>query len=205
MTVPLLAIDTSGARLQLAIFRDGELFESVDEREKGHAEVLFPQAALLLGKAGIAYEDLKRVAVITGPGSFSGLRIGLSAARGLGLALSIPVVGVPRLLALSLSAAKKTGPIGVLLDARRDEAYCEIFPAAGAPGDGPLLMPVSAARTRLAECREIVETPFVKIGKTARFAATLDPADYPPVPAYIRDADAKPQDGARIARAKKAR
>ena len=89
--------------------------------------------------------DLARIAVTTGPGSFTGLRIGLSAARGIGLARAIPVVGVPSLLAISLSAPAGK-PVSVLLDARRGEAYFQSFSAPGhagracanaADGDGP--------------------------------------------------------------------
>ena len=113
MTLPLLAIDTSGARLQLALARGAEALTEIDERDRGHAEVLFARIDSLLARAGLTYADLGRIAVITGPGSFSGLRIGLSAARGLGLALEVPVIGVPRLLAHSLSA-KGRGVVGVL-------------------------------------------------------------------------------------------
>ena len=198
MTQPLLAIDTSGARLQLALLTAGEVFEDVEARERGHAEILFDRAAGLLERAGLTYGDLTRIAVITGPGSFSGLRIGLSAARGLGLALGVPVIGVPRLLALSLQA--QTGPVGVLVDARRGEAYCEIFAAPGEKGDGTRLLPEAEARAALAHCAERIETGFAEIAELARFAALADPAGFPPVPAYIRAADAKPQQGARVAR-----
>ena len=199
MNTPLLAIDTSGARLQLGLAFDGAVLTEIEAREKGHAEILFGRVAALMARAGIAYADLKRIAVITGPGSFSGLRIGLSAARGLGLALGIPVIGVPRLLALSLSA-ESDGPVGVLVDARRGEAYCEMFEAPGVPGSGPRLLKDDEARAALESCAEVTEELFVDIGRTAQFATGLDPETYPPVPAYIRDADAKPQDGARIQR-----
>ncbi len=199
MTTPLLAIDTSGARLQLGLAVDGEVLTEVEARERGHAEILFDRIAALLARANLSYEELRRVAVITGPGSFSGLRIGLAAARGLGLALSIPVIGVPRLLALSL-VATGSGPVGVLIDARRDEAYVERFEAPGETGDGPRLVEMETARLSLRDCNELIQTPFVDIGRTALFAARLDPARFPPVPAYIRGADAKPQHGARIAR-----
>ena len=198
MTQVLLAIDTSGARLQLALLTDDGAFEDVEARERGHAEILFDRVAGLLDRAGLAYADLTRIAVVTGPGSFSGLRIGLSAARGLGLALDLPVIGVPRLLALSLQA--ENGPVGVLLDARRGEAYCEVFAAPGKSGDGTRILPEAEARAQLAHCAEMIETGFVAIADVARFAATAGPDAYPPVPAYIRAADAKPQQGARIAR-----
>lgn len=199
MNMPLLAIDTSGARLQLGLASDGEVLTTVEACEKGHAEILFDRIDALLGRAGLVYADLARIAAITGPGSFSGLRIGLAAARGLGLALGVPVIGVPRLLALSL-LAKGHGPVGIFVDARRGEAYCEVFEAPGLAGKGPCLLPAEQARAALQTCAEVIETAFPDIGRTAQFAAGLDPESFPPVPAYVRDADAKPQHGARIAR-----
>ncbi len=199
MTQPLLAIDTSGARLQLGLSTASGVLSVIEARERGHAEILFDRIAALLARGGVSYAELERIAVITGPGSFSGLRIGLSAARGLGLALDIPVLGVPRLLALSLDA-DKPGPVGVLVDARRGEAWYECFPAAGQKGTGTQLLPAPEARARLAACATRLDADFVSIDKLARFAETLDPDTFLPVPAYIREADAKPQQGARVAR-----
>ncbi len=116
-----LAIDTAAPRLQLALLRaDGETDVSLDDIATGHAEILFDRLAALLARNGLGHADIKRIAVTTGPGSFTGLRIGLSAARGLGLARKLPVIGVPSLFALSLEVAD--GPVTVLLDARRGEA-----------------------------------------------------------------------------------
>ncbi|MBU1174032.1 MAG: tRNA (adenosine(37)-N6)-threonylcarbamoyltransferase complex dimerization subunit type 1 TsaB [Alphaproteobacteria bacterium] len=199
MTVPLLAIDTSGARLQLGLMRQSDVLTAIEARERGHAEILFGRIAGLLAEAGQTYADLRRIAVVTGPGSFSGLRIGLSAARGLALALSIPVIGVPRLLGLSLTAGGP-GPIGVLVDAHRGEAYCETFTAPGQGGSGTALMPHEAARAAISGCAIRIESEFGDIAAIARFAATADPAAFPSLPAYIRAADAKPQEKGRIAR-----
>src|SRR5690606_24525607 len=92
MTI-VLAMDTAGPRLQLALRAGARLDTLVEEMAQGHAERLFPAIAELLGRNGAGYRDLERIAVTTGPGSFTGVRIGLSAARGLGLALGIPVIG----------------------------------------------------------------------------------------------------------------
>jgi tRNA threonylcarbamoyl adenosine modification protein YeaZ len=195
----LLAIDTVAPRLQLALLRaDGTVDVSIDEIAQGHAELIFPRIDALLDRNGVTYADLTRIAVTTGPGSFTGLRIGLSAARGLGLARNIPVVGVPSLLALSLTT--QCDPAAVLLDARRDEAYFQTFSGPAIPVSEPLILPMDEARRRVPPGAELITTPFVDIAAVARLAATLDPAAYPPEATYIRDADAKPQEKFRVAR-----
>ncbi len=195
----LLAIDTAAPRLQLALLAaDGQLETLVEDMPTGQAERLFPALASLLARAGAGYADLSRIAVSTGPGSFTGLRIGLSAARGLGLALGLPVLGIPSLLALSL--AGPDAPVAVLLDARRDEAYLQLFSAPGAPLGPAQLLPMDEARRRVPAGARLCTAPFVDIGALARFALTADPAAFPPAAAYVRDADAKPQQRFRIAR-----
>lgn len=199
MTQPLtLAIDTAAPRLQLALaLPDGSSDALVEDIAKGHAEILFERMETLLARNGVTHAGVTRIAVTTGPGSFTGLRIGLSAARGLGLARHLPVLGIPSLLAISLSA---TGPVAVLLDARRGEAYFEAFSGPGASHSGPALLPVADAEAAVPAGTPVIREPFADIALVARFAATADPAAFPPHAAYIRDADAKPQDAARIPR-----
>ena len=194
----LLAIDTAGPRLQLAL-RDGTATDAlVEEMPTGQAERLFPAIDALLGRNGVPYAALERVAVTTGPGSFTGVRIGLSAARGLGLALGVPVIGIPSLLAISLTADH--GPLTVLLDARRDEAYMQRFSGPGVALDAPALLPMAAARDRVPPSGALVTAPHPDIARVAAFAALADPLAYPPDAAYIRDADAKPQQKFAVAR-----
>ncbi len=195
----LLAIDTAAPRLQLALLREtGQLDTLIEDMATGQAERLFPALADLLARSGAAYADLTRIAVTTGPGSFTGLRIGLSAARGLGLALGIPVVGVPSLLALSLRA--ECDAVAVLLDARRDEAYFQTFSGPGIPIGEAMLLPIEEARRNVPRDAATLSSPFVDVAALARFAATADPAAYPPEATYIRGADAKPQERFRVAR-----
>jgi tRNA threonylcarbamoyladenosine biosynthesis protein TsaB len=195
-----LAIDTAASRLQLALLKaDGGTDVSIDEIGTGHAELIFPRIATLLARNGLGYGDLQRMATTTGPGSFTGLRIGLSAARGIALARAIPVIGVPSLLAISLTAPAGK-PVAVLLDARRGEAYFEAFAGPGDAEDAPRLLPLEAARAAVAEGASLITSPYPDIAALARFAATADPAVFPPEAAYVRDADAKPQANKRIAR-----
>src|SRR5262245_58045516 len=134
----VLAIDTAGPRLQLALLIGERTDTLVEDMAQGQAERLFPALEELLSRNGTAYGDLDRVAVTNGPGSVTGLRIGLSSARGLGLALGIPVVGVPTLFAISLNA--QCDAMAVLLDARRDEAYFQTFSGPGLPVTDPALL-----------------------------------------------------------------
>lgn len=194
-----LAIDTAAPRLQLALLRaDGVADLSLDDIATGHAEILFDRLAVLLARNGLGHADVERIAVTTGPGSFTGLRIGLSAARGLGLARKLPVLGIPSLLALSLGVT--AGPVTVLLDARRGEAYFQAFSAPGVAETEPMLLPIEEARVRVKAGTTLIETPFVDLAAMVRFAASADPLHFPPHAAYIRDADAKPQNAARIPR-----
>jgi tRNA threonylcarbamoyl adenosine modification protein YeaZ len=199
MTLPItLAIDTAAPRLQLGLLLgDGRVDVSVDEIATGHAELIFTRIAALLARNGLGYAALERVVTTTGPGSFTGLRIGLSAARGIGLARGIAVVGVSSLVALSLGTA---GPSTVLLDARRDEAYFQTFAGPGQPTSPGDLLPMAIAQAATVPGTTLIASPFVDIGLLARYGAMLDPAGHPPEPNYIRDADAKPQTAARIER-----
>jgi tRNA threonylcarbamoyladenosine biosynthesis protein TsaB len=190
----LLAIDTVAPRLQLALLRrDGTVDTSVDDLAQGQAELIFPRIEALLARNGVDYADLTRIAVTTGPGSFTGLRIGLSAARGLGLARNIPVIGVPSLLAIALSRPE---PVAVLLDARRGEAYVQVFP----DDADPRVMPMADARAHIANCLQVIESPFCDIARVARYADTAPIPSAPPEATYVRDADAKPQTKFRVAR-----
>ena len=198
MPTALLAIDTAAPRLQLALLTAAGTDTLVEDMAQGQAERIFPAIGELLARNGVAYADLARIAVTTGPGSFTGLRIGLSAARGLALALGIPVVGVPSLTAISLATG--CTPIAVLLDARREEAYFQLFSGPAIPVGAPALLPMHEARNRIPPGTEILSSPLVDIAALAALAATLDPASYPPEAAYIRDADAKPQQKFRVER-----
>jgi len=194
-----LAIDTAAPRLQLALLTpNGTVDVSMDDIATGHAEILFDRLAALLARNTLTHADVARVAVTTGPGSFTGLRIGLSAARGLGLARKLPVLGIPSLLALSLAVPE--GPVTVLLDARRGEAYFQSFSAPGIAETGARLLPIEEARGLVAPGSTLIESPFVDMSALVRFAAAADPEIYPPHAAYIRDADAKPQDASRVPR-----
>lgn len=198
MSACLLALDTAAPRLQLSLLDDERIDTLVEDMPQGQAERIMPAIGELLARNGRTFADLGRIAVTTGPGSFTGLRIGLSAARGLGLALDISVIGVPSLAALSLDA--DCNPVAVLVDARRGEAYFQLFSGPAIPIRPAAVLPMDEARAEVPSGTRIVGGPFVDIAALARYAATADPARHPPEAAYVRGADAKPQEKFRIAR-----
>ena len=200
--IRLLALDTSGPALQLAIYIDGETLSFVEQIARGHAEILFPRLQDFLSSHKLAYQQLSHLAVTTGPGSFTGLRIGIAAARGLALALDIPVIGVPNLLALSLSKKEPhDGVISLIVEAGRGQYYAQDFVAPGKQKNQATLIESHEAKTRLLQMgQDMPDTAKVNIGTMAMWAANANPLDFPPEPTYVRAADAKPQTRAKIAR-----
>ena len=131
----VLGIETSTTVCAAAVAGDGAVRADawVDERNV-HAEMLLLQVDRVLTAAGVPLKELSGIAVSIGPGSFTGLRIGLSVAKGLAYAAGIPIVAVPTLHALAArTIAEEALPPGcavlALIDARRDEAYAQLFTA----------------------------------------------------------------------------
>lgn len=145
MPQPLLAIDTVGAACATAVWRDGALAASRQEAmRRGQAERVLPLVEAVLREAGVTYEALAAIAVTTGPGGFTGARIGLAAARGLALASGAPAIGVSSFLAHAAAsgAEERVGRrLWVALDSRREEIYLQAF--------GPTLEPEGEARVLL--------------------------------------------------------
>ena len=98
----LLAIDTAAPRLALAVLRGEQVDTLIEDMATGQAERLFPALDELLARSGVAYADLTRIAVTTGPGSFTGLRIGLSAARAVVYATAFALTTLGPLVAIPL-------------------------------------------------------------------------------------------------------
>ena len=144
--------------------------------KRGHAEALMPLIARVMKASGIAFAALDRIAVTTGPGSFTGLRVGLSAARGIGLAAGKPVVGLTTLTAYAAPVvAENAGhPVISAIDARHDHVYFQVV-----AGDGSSLV-----RPRLAPIEEVLGAaqygaPHL-VGNAAGILADRWPADAPP-------------------------
>lgn len=223
----LLAIDTALNACSAAVLDDGggnERIVAVSEpMERGHAERLMTMIGEVLADAGLAFADLDRIVATVGPGSFTGVRVGLSTARGLGLVLAKPVVGVTTLAAFDAQARRETDlPVAAVIDARRGEVYHQIFFGDGSATE-PSVEPTKKLVDRLPpECALIgsaSDTVAALAAKRGHRAAVLSTASAPPIaavaragaaapipesppaPLYLRAPDAKPQAGARIARA----
>jgi tRNA threonylcarbamoyladenosine biosynthesis protein TsaB len=133
--VSVLGIDTSAAACSVALWRDG----AVAARERvamarGHAEALMPMIERVM--QGGRYEALDAVAVTAGPGAFTGLRIGLAAARGIALAAGIPAIGVSAFAAIAAGvpdAALAGRSLAVAIDTKRGDVYLQCFDAARRP------------------------------------------------------------------------
>jgi tRNA threonylcarbamoyladenosine biosynthesis protein TsaB len=126
--VRLLAVETSTLAGGVALLEGERLRgEYLLDVSATHSERLMPAIDRLLGDAGLGAPDLQALAVAVGPGSFTGLRIGLSAVKGLALALGIPVAAVPTLDAMAVSLPFASLPVCPVLDARRGEVYACLY------------------------------------------------------------------------------
>lgn len=131
----ILAMDTALNACSVAITEDGRTRAHLNEkRARGHAETLLPMIQDLMKSADCAYHDLDLIAVTVGPGTFTGLRIGLAAARGIALAAGKPIVGITTLEALAASVPSelaKGRAVIATADARRGEIYFQAFRQGG--------------------------------------------------------------------------
>lgn len=226
----LLAIDCA-ANLCAACVYDAaagkELGRSVFDLGKGHAEHLMAVIDEALKTGGTDYAGVGAIAVSTGPGSFTGLRVGVSAARGLALALNIRAIGVTTLEALA--QAKETFPgraVLAALDAGRDEIHAALYDEESVLRYGPAVTTLSQAVAMAVDLSPVLAgTAATQIAASAGRAfdigptsATADIAVYArlaaaqaagkkaegekPKPLYLRGADAKPQAGFILSRKK---
>ncbi|WP_430466035.1 tRNA (adenosine(37)-N6)-threonylcarbamoyltransferase complex dimerization subunit type 1 TsaB [Tabrizicola sp.] len=191
----VLAFDTSAAHCAAALLLpDGRVLTRHEPMEKGQAERLMPLLEGLLADAGLGWSDVTRLAVGTGPGNFTGVRIAVAAARGLALGLGVPALGITRLEALAYGLPR---PLTVIEDARRGEVYVQGF---GSSDQDALLLDVS-------DLAHVVETTHVTGSAAgpdalppamplteamARIAAARALPQPRPAPFYLRGADAAP-------------
>jgi len=210
----ILAVDTSAAHCAAALL-SGETVvkERTEDMGRGQAERLMPLLEELLAAAGLTWRDLSAVAVGTGPGNFTGIRISVAMARGLAMSLGIPAIGVTGFAALA-EADDPAGPLLVTLPAPRDQAYAELWREGAPAGPAMLIDPASPpdglrATDRLRVLGHRADEVARQLGGTALAPASGDPGwrigqvaalrlasgsppDSLPTPVYVRPADAAP-------------
>ena len=216
----ILALDTALGATAACLMEIGAVKPLAAESlpmERGHAEALIPLLDRLVARLPGGFDAIGRVAVTVGPGSFTGIRVGVSAARAIGLACRVPVVGVSTLQALAAPAiaGKASTPIVAAIDARHGSVYAQIFAPNGATvleachrpvaavieaaGNGPLRLVGSGApmlaieawsRGRTADVESQAVMPDIAL--VARLGALADPEPGGPKPLYLKAPDARP-------------
>jgi len=215
----ILAIDTALPAISACVLDEGaESPESIETiaMERGHAEALLPLIERVMARVEGGFASLDRVAVTVGPGSFTGLRVGIAAARAIGVACKVPVIGVSTLAALAapLMLEQKPGLVAVAIDARHGNVYFAAFGPDGRATSAPRVLPpreavrslgagpvwlagsgaaqlaieASAAGTEIEIAREYTGLDIVFVAKLGLLA---DPALAPPRPLYLKAPDAK--------------
>ncbi len=216
----ILAIDTALDACAAAVLDTGAnqiLAQESQAMKRGHAEALMPLIARVMKASGVAFASLERVAATTGPGSFTGLRVGLSAARGIALAAGKPVVGLTTLTAYAAPIVAENGehPIMAAIDARHDHVYFQMVTGDGSPLIKPQVAPIAEALDAsrfgtphlVGNAAQILAdrwpadapSPFMidpqpapDIAWVAWLGAAVSPEEAPARPFYLRAPDAKP-------------
>ncbi len=220
----IVGFDTSTAASSACVLRaDGQVFEHVPPPERlaeppGHSRELLPAVADLMERAGVTWADVDGVAVGAGPGTFTGLRIGVATARALATAARLPVHPVSSLAALAAAAGADEPRVLALIDAKRGELFAALFeggkqvvePFAARPeqleeragrelagavavGDGSLRFRENLEAAGVRVPPDGSELHVVRALHVCRLAAEV-PAQQPEavLPTYIRDPDAEP-------------
>ena len=160
----ILALDTTLGACSAAVALSGKgkprFFSAYELREREHAEVIMAMIEKVMHEAGLAFDALDAIAVTVGPGSFTGVRVGVAAARGLALATGHPLIGVTSLEVMARQALdrldKTPGTLAIALDARRGEVYLALFDGAGEMRIGPAALTPERAAARLPETDKII-------------------------------------------------
>jgi tRNA threonylcarbamoyl adenosine modification protein YeaZ len=223
----ILAIDTALEACSAAVLdtESGVLASEMRPMTRGHAEALMPLLAKVMDDAGTQFSGLDRVAVTTGPGSFTGLRVGIAAARGIALSIGKPAFGLTTLAAFAAPyiAEDDTLSLAVAIDARHEHVYLQVF----GPGGRTLVPPRIASlrdavriaangKTRVVgTAADIIASawppgepppPLIAqqnvpdIAWVARLGAVAAGSPGPIKPLYLRAPDAQPQAAARLPR-----
>ena len=215
----ILAIDTALDACAAAVLDTdaGELIATESRvMKRGHAEALMPLIGRVMKDSGVAFASLDRIAVTTGPGSFTGLRVGLSAARGIALAANKPVVGLTTLSAYAAPVVSENAghPVISAIDARHDHVYFQVVSGSGDSLIPPRVAPIEEAlgasrfgaphlvgnaammlgqrwSSQAPPPFKVDERPAPDIAWVAWLGAAASPNTAPARPFYLRAPDAK--------------
>ena len=224
----VLAIDTALAACAAAVLdtSDGIVASETSPMVRGHAEALMPLIARVMKQSGLTFRDLDRIAVTIGPGSVTGVRVGLAAARGFGVATNVPVVGISTLSVYAapyLAGNNSKTSVVAAIDARHQHVFLQVFGPGGQTLVSPRLAPLSeairaassapaclvgsAARAVADGLSKHVPAPRTvdareapDIGWVAQIGAVTTPPQSAPNPQYLRAPDAQPQNAAQLPR-----
>jgi len=224
----VLAIDTALGACSAAVLDTGAGVVAAHDSiamQRGHAEALMPLIARVMERTHSTFTELDRIAVTTGPGSFTGLRVGIAAARGIALASAKPAVGITTLAAYAAPfiAADDSLPVVAVIDARHEHVYLQVFGPGGRTIVTPRLLPLrealrvaatgsprltGTAASMLAAAwppgerapRAVEQRAAPDIDWVARLGALARDTEAPVKPFYLRAPDAQPQDASQLAR-----
>ena len=149
--MPLLALDTSTGACSVALFDGGRGYLAARHElmPRGHAEALAPMVAAVMDEAGLEMSAVKRLGVTTGPGTFTGVRIGIAFARALAVALDVPLTGITTLRAIAANLEGGPQPVAAIMDARRGEVYMQLFGPRGEQITPPQILGLAEAAQSL--------------------------------------------------------
>lgn len=185
----ILGINSSLANAEVAILKDDKLIAETSEASPfSQAVSITALIESAIGNAGISLKDINMIACTVGPGSFTGIRIGLAAAKGLEIALNIPLIGITVFEAAALN--HKGDACSILVDSRRGDFFCLDFDEHGSPAPAPRIIPAEmaaslATATFFADQEKGLAANVCRLAKTKYETGTAAPA----VPMYIRAAD----------------
>jgi tRNA threonylcarbamoyladenosine biosynthesis protein TsaB len=224
----ILAIDTSCGAASAAVYDDvaRELFaQETIAMAQGHAEALGPMVERVMSPVQGGFATIGRVAACIGPGSFTGIRIGLAMARAIALTIDAPVIGVTTFVAFAgpLLVEPKPGVIATAIDAKHGQVYFQLFESTGRPilapmiatlrevvrviGSGPARLAGNAAAMVAEEAERAgllfdasEASAYPDVLSIARVGLAADPEAFPARPLYVKPPDAHPSPGDAIAR-----
>jgi len=204
----------AGAGCAAALLADGHILAARSIlAERGHAQLLIPMLSDLLGEASLAFGDIDRFAVTTGPGSFTGIRVALAAAHGLALGTGKPIVGVTVFEAMAATTPGVASRLLVAIDSKRAELFVQMFDPKCAALTEPAMLPPDAvaawvghgALTLTGDAARLVAPHLADMidNEPETWATQVDPAIVarlaqdrpigpPPAPFYLRAPDAVP-------------